>query len=368
MRIRNIVIENFRNIEGSRLELSPALNFINGRNGQGKTNLLEAIYLFSMGRSFRTRKRDEMIKLGEDSTYLQATVESDGGIKNRIEVGLERGGGSRVSVNGQRLKGFSFLIGMVPGVIFTPEDVTLTTGPPAERRLYIDYTASQLSEGFVEDLKEYKRILKQRNAVLKEIQAGEGGREVLGAIDRVMAGRAGALIAGREMVMEDVVRRAEKVFSSVFSGEEELGMRYVSSVGSGFDGYAERFLDSLSAARDEEISRGYTARGPHCDDIKISLGGLSLRKYGSQGRKRLIAIVLKMVQASVIRDRKGERPVVLLDDIFSELDIGVSESVKDFLSDNYQNFITSPVDLDFPEDGSFRRFNIEKGCIEEVAG
>ncbi len=364
MRIKKIEITNFRNIDEARLEFSPALNFVTGANGQGKTNLLEALYLFSLGRSFRTRKREEMIALERKLSFVRVSAVSDAGVELAAEVGMERGGGYRVVLNGERMRGFSGLIGTFPEVIFTPEDVSLASGPPSERRLFLDYTACQLSEAFLEDLKEYRRTLRQRNSLLKEWEGGKEGEDLLRALDGVLAQRGASIVEGRTRVLKEIGERAKDVFSKIFEGGDELSMEYVPSVRGEKEDYGMNFIRALRGGRDEEMARGYTARGPHCDDIRIRLGELSLRKYGSQGRKRLAAIVMKMTQASVIRDRKGETPAVLLDDLFSELDEGIAEAVRGFLSDNYQNFITSPVDMDFPGRGGVRKFYIDSGEIK----
>jgi len=366
MRIKKVEITNFRNISEARLEFSPALNFITGPNGQGKTNLLEALYLFSLGRSFRTRKRDEMISLGERLSFVRISAEADSGVKVTAEVGMERGGRYRVVLNGERLNGFSGLIGTFPEVIFTPEDVSLAAGPPSERRLFLDYTACQLSESFLEDLKEYRRTLRQRNSLLKDWEGGKEGEDLLRALDGVLVKRGASIVEGRIGVLREVSERAKDVFSRIFGEGEELVMEYMPSVRGAERDYQTKFRDVLEDCREEEKARGYTTRGPHCDDIRIRLGKLSLRKYGSQGRKRLAAIVMKMTQASVIKERKGETPAVLLDDLFSELDEGIAERVRGFLSDNYQNFITSPVDIDFSERGGLRKFYIDSGNMRTV--
>jgi DNA replication and repair protein RecF len=308
-----------------------------------------------------------MIDLGSESLYVSISAESDTGVQRSLETAVARGGGAKISIDGERVRGFSRLIGEVPGVIFTPEDVLLTTGPPSERRIFLDYTAAQVSEGFLEDLKEYRKVLRQRNAVLKEMQSGGVGGHVLNALDRVLAERSESVFAGRIRVLEDLRSELESVFGAVFGEGERLATEYVSSVGGsgGADGYGDIYHEELAAHRDDDIRRGYTTRGPHCDDVSILLGGLSLRSYGSQGRKRLAAIALKMAQAAVITRRSGERPVVLLDDIFSELDEEVAGRVRGFLFDSYQNFITSPVDIDFPKGGGMKRFYIENGDIEE---
>jgi DNA replication and repair protein RecF len=364
MRINRVEITNFRNIREASIEFSPGFNFITGLNAQGKTNLLEALYLFSLGRSFRTRNREEMIALGARFFFRRISVESDSGVEYILEIGVERGGRSRVKVNGERVRGFYSIIGLMPGVIFTPRDVDMVSGPPGQRRTFLDYTASQISAGFLGNLKEYRQVLRQRNSQLKEVSIGKGD-EIMGALDRMLVDKAEELVKGRKRVLGEVRKKASEMFEYVFTGGEDLEMEYISSINPGNESYSDVLLSSIEKTRDEEIRRGYTLKGPHYDDIGISIGRLLLRKYGSQGRKRLVAIVMKMAQASVITDKRGERPVVLLDDIFSELDDGVSAKVKDFLSERYQNFITSPVEIGIRNRGKAGKFIIHKGIIKK---
>jgi DNA replication and repair protein RecF len=365
MRIKRVEITNFRNIKDASLKFSSGFNFITGLNAQGKTNLLEALYLFSLGRSFRTRKREEMIALGATFLFLRMAAESDSGVGYVLEIGVERNGHARVRVNGERVKGFSSIIGLMPGVIFTPQDVAMVSGAPGERRIFIDYTASQISVDFLENLKAYRRVLRHRNSQIKEMSMGRRGGEIMGALDRVLVDKAGELVKGRLMVLGEIRKKAAEMFRYVFTEDNELEMQYISSIKQTGGSYSELFLSSIEKTRDEEIRRGYTLKGPHCDDIGISIGKLDLRKYGSQGRKRLVAIVMKMAQASVIAEKRGESPVVLLDDIFAELDNNVSTRVKEFLSERYQNFITSPVEIEIRNRREAGNFTIHKGVIKE---
>ncbi|MDZ7860482.1 MAG: DNA replication/repair protein RecF [Candidatus Krumholzibacteriota bacterium] len=364
MRINRVEITNFRNITEASLEFSPGFNFITGLNAQGKTNLLEALYIFSLGRSFRTRNKEELISLGEDFFFIRMAVESDRGVEYILEVGVERSGSARVKINGERTKGFSSLIGIIPGVIFTPRDVGMASGPPGDRRSFIDYTAAQISGDFFGVLKGYRQVLKQRNAQIKETAAGRGRGEVMRALDSMLVERGEMLVRGRRRVLKIITDRAAEMFKYVFKGDDCLEMKYTSSINPDGGNYSDIFLDYLIKMRDEEIRRGYTIAGPHRDDIKISIGELNLRKYGSQGRKRLVAIVMKMAQASVIYEKRGERPVIMLDDIFSELDNKVSRKVKDFLSEKYQNFITSPDTAGVENREGAREFFIDGGVIE----
>ncbi|HSG26842.1 MAG TPA: DNA replication and repair protein RecF, partial [Candidatus Krumholzibacterium sp.] len=325
-------------------------------------NLLEAIHMFSLGRSFRTRKPEEMISFGEEYFFVRLSGASDTGIGFTIELGLERGGRIRAGVNGNRLPGLSGIIGMIPSVIFTPDDVGISSGPPASRRLYIDYTAAQISPAFLADLKEFKKALMQRNALLRKVQMGTSGMEELDAWNDVFVEKGAAVALGRAKMLEPVRERAAEYFSALTTGREDFEMEYDCSFAvegpdaetgpAGGETLRGALEEALARTAERELRRGYTLAGPQFDDITLRLGGKDLRRYGSQGRRRLAAIVMKLAQAAVIMEGRAERPVVLLDDIFSELDSVTAEMVRSHLTDRYQSFITSPVGIPAPAEGA----------------
>lgn len=364
MIIQALDLTNFRNIESSSLTFSETFNVIRGRNAQGKTNLLEAIHLFSLGRSFRTRKSEEMIMLGSEYLFARVSCLSDMGVRFRIEIGLERGGRISASVNGNKLSGLAEIIGVMPTVIFAAQDVTLASGPPADRRVFIDYTAAQISPSFLQNLREYRRVLGQRNSLLR--QAADASREPKGmeAWDDMLVERGAAIVEGRREMLGEIQSRSEQFFGEIVPEGGRLRMEYRCSFESEGRGAREALADALRRLREQERRRGYTLVGPHYDDITIFLGDEELRRYGSQGRKRLASIMLKLAQAWAIMERRAERPVVLLDDIFSELDGETGERVRGLLTDRYQSFITTPRGDDFAG-GKGVCFDVAHGRVTE---
>jgi DNA replication and repair protein RecF len=360
--IQALDLTNFRNIDSASLTFSETFNVIRGRNAQGKTNLLEAIHLFSLGRSFRTRKSEEMITFGSEYLFARLNCLSDMGVRFRIEIGLERGGRISASVNGKKLSGLGEIIGIIPTVIFTPQDVTLASGPPADRRTFIDYTAAQISPSFLQNLRAYRRVLGQRNSLLR--QAADTCREPNGmeAWDSMLAERGAAIVEGRREMLGEIEKRAERLFGEIVPGGGTLGMEYRCSFESEGEDARESLEGAIKRMREQERRRGYTLVGPHCDDIRIFLDDEELRRYGSQGRKRLASIILKLSQAWAIMERRAERPVVLLDDIFSELDSETGERVSGLLTDRYQSFITTPRSDDFNGIGGVG-FEVDRGRI-----
>ncbi|MBU8922806.1 MAG: DNA replication and repair protein RecF [Bacteroidales bacterium] len=366
MIIREIRAVNFRNIAGAELGFSGSFNFISGKNAQGKTSLLEAIHIFSLGRSFRTSKVAEMITFGEDYFYLKLSCESDTGICLDIELSLEQGGRIRAKVNGDRQPGVSSIIGLIPSVIFTPGDVELSSGPPAVRRLFADYTAAQVSPEFLVDLKEFRRILAQRNSLLRKISLGEGGAEELEAWNSAFVEKGASVARGRREILSGLAEKAAGIYDEIRGGER-FGLDYRCSFGDRERELEESLAAALVRVSGSEKRRGYSLAGPQYDDIVLTLDDVDLRKYGSQGRRRLAAIVMKLAQAGTIMEKRAERPVVLLDDIFSELDGETSAGVRGLLSSGYQSFITSPrkEQLDTAGSGALELV-VERGVFKGV--
>jgi DNA replication and repair protein RecF len=367
--VEKLQLNSYRNIKKASLEFSERFNFITGRNAQGKTNLLEAIHIFSLGRSFRTRRSTELIRFGSEHFFLRLIGRSDTGVGFRLEMGLERSGRTRLSVNGKQMRGVSEIIGFMPSVVFSPSDVELSSGPPAGRRTYLDYTAAQVSPGFLADLKDYRQALKQRNSLLRAAVVGgtfDGAQ--LEVWDEAFARKGAAVVEGRIEILGVIAERAREIFSEVLGREDGLELGYRCSYDSGA-GSEDTLRAALLAARESERRRGYTLAGPHYDDVAMRIGGEDVRRYASQGRRRLLAVVLKLAQADVIMARRGERPVVLLDDIFSELDPDVVSGVRNMLSDRYQSFITSPRRDDFPGDiPGAARYEVENGDFRGPGG
>ncbi|MCK4236634.1 MAG: DNA replication/repair protein RecF [Candidatus Krumholzibacteria bacterium] len=362
MIVRGLDATNFRNIKRASLTFSETFNLITGLNAQGKTNLIEAIHFFSLGRSFRTRRADDAIMFGEEYSFLRLHGRSDLGVEFRIEVGMDRGGRVKASVDGKRLGGLSEIIGIVPTVIFTPDDVSLASGPPRRRRLYLDYTTAQISPAFLGDIKEYRKILKQRNSLLRDSAELGIENDEIDSWNDMLARRGASIVRGREKTLSEIAKRAGALYREILPGGDELKISYVCSFNPEGKDPEEALREALVKVKESEKRRGYTLAGPHYDDISVFLGSSGLRRYGSQGRKRLTAIVLKLTQAAIIMKRRRERPVVLLDDIFSELDNETAARVRELLSDTYQSFITSPRPEDFrlgAEGAAY--FRVEKG-------
>ncbi len=367
--MRSLDAGHFRNIERASLTFSDSFNFVTGGNAEGKTNLLEAIHFFSLGRSFRTRHAQEAIAFGAEYFFLRLAGISDGGVNFDLEIGVERGGRVKVSAGGTTLSGLGEIIGVIPSVLFVPEDVYLAAGPPRLRRLFIDYTAAQVSPAFLGELKRYRAVLRNRNALLRAMAEGRAGGEELTAWDEMLVEKGAAVTRGRIKILAEVLRHSDGLCPELLPQGERLVMRYVCSFNEEGIKPEQALRNALKRCRDSEMRRGYTLAGPHYDDVAIYLGDTELRRYGSQGRKRLAAVMLKLAQAQTIMSNRAERPVVLLDDVFSELDGETAGRVKGVLSNRYQSFVTSPRMDDFAgyrSDGAC--FTVEGGRFRKVEG
>jgi DNA replication and repair protein RecF len=367
--IRGVDIINFRNIARAKLLFSRGGNLIAGANAQGKTNLLEALFLFSLGRLFRTRSLDDAVRFGQEYFYVRLAGESDAGIAFDLEVGYERGGRTRVSVGGKRAAGFAEIVGMIPGVIFIAEDIQLAAGPPAGRRAYVDYAAAQLSPLYFGAIREYRQVLRRRNALLERGAREGSAPEGIEAWDEALVAKGAELVRIRRETLRELSARAAALLAGVLASPGGFAMEYVCSFDPGGVDPAAGLWEALSRVRDTERRRGYTMAGPQHDDVEILLDDVSIRRYGSQGRKRLVSLVLKLAQASTILERRGERPVVMLDDIFSELDAATAARVREHIAEGYQSFIASPrlEELGTPPPGG-ALFSVREGVVSaEIA-
>ena len=364
MIVRGIDIVNFRNIAKAALSFSPTFNLITGRNAQGKTNLLEAIHLFSLGRSFRTRSLEETIRFGEEYLFCRLSGTADSGVDFDIEAGVERAGRIKVSINGKKAAGLSEILGIIPSVIFVAEDILLAAGPPAGRRIYLDYTAAQISPLYLRELREYRGILRRRNVILEKAAREGAAPEGIEPWDAALVAKGASIVKIRIDTMREIEARAETLLAEIMNEDSGFGMEYVCSFDPSGAEPKEALERALARVREAERRRGFTMAGPHYDDVQIFLEAAELRRYGSQGRKRLVALVLKLAQALTILERRGEKPVVILDDIFSELDRQTAQRVREHLTDSYQSFITTPRPEELGElPASAARFVVESGTF-----
>lgn len=364
MRIRRLSSTKFRNLQHDPLTFSPHVNTFVGANGHGKTNTLEAIHFFKFGRSFRTSRDVELVCFDEPFCRVEVETESANGECDVYETAIERNGAKRIKLNGKEVSRYSELVGRFPCVIFGPQDLAIVAGQPAERRRFLDMVGSLTTRGYLEELREYRRVLAQRNAALKARRADEAqgvwAEKLIQAGCRVVAGRV-TLVEAINSNVETHLERLGIENAITLSYESELTRNRPEKVSC-----EEQFAAKLAAVELEEMRRTVTLVGPHRDDLRILGNGLDLRRFGSQGQRRLAAILLRLAELSLIEERLKEPSVLMLDDIFSELDPEITEKLKKALENDRQVFITSPSIVEWQTGGESRTFHVSEGTIERA--
>jgi DNA replication and repair protein RecF len=321
-------VENYRNITAAQLQLSPGLNVMCGGNAQGKTNLLEAMCLCCLGRSFRGARDRELIRMGGDYARVDAACASLSGAVD-ISVYVPREGRKRIEVCGAPVPRLSSLLGVMVSTVFSPDDLSLVKEGPAQRRRFLDIDLCQLYPGYFDALSRYERALAQRNSLLRQCAEEPGLASSLDAWDAQLAGPGIRLVEFRQQYCDAVFMEAHAVHAGISGGEQlSCGYQPQDVLRAGQKG----FLEGLWKSRREDIARGSTGIGPHRDDFSVMLGGLDIRAYGSQGQQRTAALSLKLAQLRHAGAVLGEPPVFLLDDVLSELDEKRQKALSECLS------------------------------------
>lgn len=370
MYIEKIRLINYRNINDVFLELNPNLNILIGYNGQGKTNLVESIYLLGTGSSHRTSIDKELINWEKNRALVQILLNK----KNQtLKLSLKMEGSSKqVKINNTPLDKFSELIGNLNVVLFSPEDLYLVKGGPANRRKFINVEVSQVSSYYHYTLNKYRHVLKQRNNYLKGIKERKNNGELLDIWNQKLIELGSKIIDKRLEVVEKLQILARLSHRKITNGSESLSLSYESSLSKNPDKNETPliFRNDLANNKDREIQRGYTLIGPHRDDLALKINKIDVRKYGSQGQQRTAALALKLAELEFMKSETGEYPVLLLDDVFSELDKIRRDTLLNLIADKIQTFITT-TDINLPDKldkCSYKLFKVEKGNILTGSG
>lgn len=333
MRIHALEARHFRNLEQVLLEPHPRFNVLSGDNGQGKTNVLEAIYLLGTLRSFRAGKTEEMVRFGAAQALVRARVEKLG-TQRMLEVTLAPGHKhARVDGKGARASDY---FGGFNVVLFAPEDLRLPKGAPAGRRRFMDRAVWNAHPAYLGEVQTYEKVLRSRNAVLRD-----GGPEsMLEVYDEQLARAAVAIVTRRRSLVEELGPRVRAAFERVTQTGLELDIEYETALD--ISNIEDSLRARLVAERRKDLARGATSSGPHVDDLDLVLDEKSAKLYASQGQLRAIVLALKIAEIEFLRDKLGDSPVLLLDDVSSELDPKRNAQLFDFLkSVPCQAFITT---------------------------
>ena len=374
MYIKNIELKDFRNYEKLSLEFHKKVNILLGDNAQGKTNLLEAIYITSLGKSFRTTRDNEMIRFGEEFCRVKITADKDE--ENLIVELVISEKGKAIKIDGVKAKKASDLLEHIYIVVFSPEDLKIVKDEPEKRRRFIDRELCQLKPSYYNLLSDYKKVLHQRNAYLKENVIDESALDIW---DIKLSEYGSKIMLQRVEFVEKIQKISSKIHKKITDEKELLKITYEPSVKlvqmediqnyrnyNALRAQKEYFQETLKETKRGDLYNRNTSKGPHKDDLRISINGIDIRHFGSQGQQRTAALSLKLSEIKLIKEETGENAVLLLDDVLSELDnsrqnflINAFEDVQLFIT---TTALTEGVKKALPEG---KNFYVNNGYIKE---
>ncbi len=355
MYIKKIKLTNFRNYKEQEIEFEKNINIFYGDNAQGKTNIIESIFMCSLGKSFRTNKDAEVIKFNEENTSIITEYEkSDRDGKIKIELNNKKS----IYVNGIKIKKLSELLGNINTVLFTPEDINILKDTPQKRRRFLDIMIGQLRPNYVHLLNMYNKTLEQRNNYLKQIKLENKPEEMLEIWDEKLAEYGEKIYIYRNEFIEKIKSKINKIHNGITDEKEELKIEYISNCNN-----KEEYLNLLKERRKVDIIRGNTTKGIHRDDFNIYINDKLVNIYGSQGQNRTVVLSLKISELQVIYDEIGEYPILLLDDFMSELD---EKRRRNFLENikNTQVIITCTDKIEIPN-LDYKIYNVKEGTVNK---
>ena len=339
MNVNHIEVKNFRNIEYAYLDPCEGVNIIYGENAQGKTNLLESIWLFTGCRSFRGSKDSELVNFNKQKANLYLDFFA---CERQQSASLEIGEGRKFILNGVKMKSASQIMGEFLSVVFSPDHLSLVKEGPYERRKFLDIAISQLKPKYGVTLSQYNKAIAQRNILLKDIQFHSELYDTLDIWEDRIAFFASEIIRQRIGYIAKLSLYTDEIYSGLSQNREKMKIAYNQQtvvIGDSKQELYENMKNQLYQSRKNDLITGFTSVGPHRDDLSIKIDGLIARNYGSQGQQRSAALALKLGEAAVIKNFSDEQPVALLDDVMSELDSGRQNYILNHIKD-WQVFIT----------------------------
>ena len=358
MNIRSIELKNFRNYENLEISFDEGTNILFGDNAQGKTNILEAAYMSGTTKSHKGSRDREMIRFGEEEAHLK-TVVVRGGREYQIDMHLKKNRAKGIAIDKIPIKKASELFGILNIVFFSPEDLNIIKNGPVERRRFLDSELCQLDRIYLADLTNYNKILAQRNKLLKDMIYRPSLSDTLPVWDMQLIETGKKIIRRRKQFVDELREIVSDIHYRISGGKEELFLKYEPNIDDIF------FEDELSRAKEKDKKLCQTSVGPHRDDLLFSIGDVDIRKYGSQGQQRTSALSLKLSEIELVRKSISDTPVLLLDDVLSELDSSRQNYLLNNISDT-QTIITC-TGLDEFVNSKFRMdkiFKIVEGTVE----
>ncbi len=352
--IKSLELKNFRNYERLSIEPSPGTNLFYGENAQGKTNILESIYVCATTKSHRGNRDRDLIRFGAEDAHICMRIEKNQVI-HKIDMHLKRSRPKGVAVDGMVVKKYAQLFGTVNVILFSPEDLAIIKNGPAERRRFADMELCQLNKIYMHQLAGYNKVLNQRNHLLRQIASDQSLNDTLDIWEDQLVRWGGGIIKARAAFIREIGVLVSEIHERLSGGRESLRIQYEPNIS------AEDFSSALSKKRVDDIRLKTTSVGPHRDDIRFEIDGVDIRKFGSQGQQRTAALSLKLAEIEMVRRVIHDCPVLLLDDVLSELD----SNRQNFLLESIRD-IQTMITCTGPDDFLQHHFDIDH--IYRVAG
>jgi len=359
MKIASLELKDFRNYETALVDFKDGLNVLHGKNASGKTNMLESIYLCSIFHSPRTTKDKELVRLGANSSTVRLVVKKRYS-KHVINLQIDEKGKKKVFVDNIPLNRAGELFGMLGVVFFSPDEMKLVKEAPQERRRFMDIGLSQQQRAYFASLQRYNKTLKQKNNLLKEWRSYKEINQMLDVWDIGLAKEGAQIIKSRIEYIETLNRAASKFHAIMSDEKEKLTLSYETGIDVDSENLEDSLFKAITNARERDKELGFSTIGPHRDDIKIEINGKDSRKFASQGQQRTIALALKLGEVVIYKEELGEAPILLLDDVLSELDERRQHLLLE-LTEGFQTILTC---TEFNLDYDCNKIYVEEGRVK----
>ncbi len=358
MYVESIELNQYRNYESAKVDFSPGVNIFFGDNAQGKTNLLEAVYVSGTSKSHKGSKDKDLIRFDREEAHIRLIFRKND-LSHQLDLHLKKKKSKGIAIDGLPIRKVAELFGMLHIVFFSPEDLSIIKNGPAERRKFLDMEMSQLDKGYYSMLVSYNKLLQERNKLLKQIYFSPSLRETLDVWDDQLIEIGTAIIRKREKFIEKIDEMMREIHAKLTGGKENMVVHYDKNVD------VENFREKLTENRERDIKTGTTSAGPHRDDMGFVVNGTDIRKFGSQGQQRTAALSLKLSEIRLIEQVSGDKPVLLLDDVLSELDHHRQNYLLDSIADiqtmisctGLDDFVNGRIAMD-------RIFRVTDGSVE----
>lgn len=362
MFVESIELKNYRNYDSAEVKFSPGVNIFFGDNAQGKTNLLEAVYLSGTSRSHRGSRDKELIRFGENEAHIRLRFRKND-LSHQLDFHLRQKKSKGIAIDNVPIRKTGELLGMLPIVFFSPEDLGMIKNGPAERRRFLDMEMSQLDKGYLKYLAVYNKLLSERNNLLKQIALFPQLRETLDGWDEQLVESGCQLIRKRDSFVLMIDEMMSEIHYTLTGGKERIRVTYEKNISQ------EEFREKLWNNRERDIRTGTTTSGPHRDDMAFQINEIDIRKFGSQGQQRTAALALKLSEIRLIEQLSGNKPILLLDDVLSELDSHRQNYLLDHISHiqtmisctGLEEFVNTRIHLDkifYVEEGSVAPYSV----------